>query len=131
MIVLPPNTCVQLFDKLIQPISLYGSEVWAPFCLNSCYTNITNKDSLFGKFTDFPGFSSQINFDERLLKVNEKALILILQSCENSFLPLSQIGVRGIVVTCDVRLSVGASVGGSGPSSNWFPSISGRTPWLI
>jgi hypothetical protein len=24
---LPPNTCVQLFDKLIQPVSSYGSEV--------------------------------------------------------------------------------------------------------
>jgi hypothetical protein len=53
---LPPNTCVLLSDKLIEPVSLYGSEVWAPFCLNSRYTNISNKEDLFRKFSDFPGF---------------------------------------------------------------------------
>ena len=72
---LPVRTCVDLFDKLIQPVALYGSEVWAPFCLN-LNNALSTKDTLFSKFTDFPGFSTQIKFDKRLLKVHDKAVNL-------------------------------------------------------
>lgn len=72
---LPVHTCVDLFGKSIQPITLYGSEVWAPFCLNLSNA-LSTRDTLFSKFTDFPGFLAQIKFDKRLLKVHDKAVNL-------------------------------------------------------
>ena len=72
---LPIYTCVQLFDKLIQPIATYGAEVWAPFCLSS--RNLLNLNgSLFSKYTEFPCSAVQLKFGKRILSVHEKSVNL-------------------------------------------------------
>lgn len=72
---LPVGTCTNLYDRLISPIALFGSELWAPFCLNLKAINNANF-SIFNKYTDFPGMQMQLKFDKRILQVHEKSVNL-------------------------------------------------------
>ena len=100
---LPPTTSVDLYNKLIEPISSYGSEVWAPFCLNLNGV-IKSKCPIFDRFLDFPGSRPFLKFCKRILGVHEKAcnlavlgelgqpppIIPILVKCINFWLHILQ-----------------------------------------
>ena len=72
---LPPICSLNLYQKIIQPIASYGSEVWAPyyFSLNGV---LKKKCSIFDKFIDSPGAKCLLKFCKRLLGVHEKSVNL-------------------------------------------------------
>ena len=72
---LPPDICCELFDRLILPVASYGAEVWAPSCIKS--RNLMElQGSIFSRYLDFPGTSTQLKFDKRLLHVPERSINL-------------------------------------------------------
>jgi len=72
---LPVSTCLALFDKLIQPISTYAAEVWAPFCIN--LNNIFKKDlSIHHRYLEFPGTHIHLRFCKRQLKIHDRSVNL-------------------------------------------------------
>jgi hypothetical protein len=72
---LPLNCCVDLFEKLIQPIACFGSEIWAPYNFSMAKV-LKGKCSIFSKYNEFPGAKIILKFCKRILKVNEKSVNL-------------------------------------------------------
>ena len=59
--VIPVRTFLKLFDAVIQPILLYGSEIWGPEVLNIEYLNLNSKIE-----------KTQIKYLKSILQVNSK-----------------------------------------------------------
>jgi hypothetical protein len=73
--ILPLDTCINLFERLIQLIALFGSEIWAPFCINLSKV-IKGKCSIFSQCLEFPSSKIILKFGKRLLQVHEKSVNL-------------------------------------------------------
>jgi hypothetical protein len=73
---LKPDVSMKLFDQLIKPIALYGSEIWAPDLLKSSQDERSKFNDSLGKFS-----SEKINlsFERFILGVHKKSQVSAVQ----------------------------------------------------
>ena len=65
-----PKVMLELFDKTILPIALYGSEVWGTMCFP---VNVKNENLTDGNPANNPVEKIQVKFCKRILGVNDKS----------------------------------------------------------
>ena len=67
-----PALSLELFDQLIKPICMYGSELWGPDCLNMRKQDV---DKLFSRFDKLNCEKIHLSFCRYILGVHRKAQI--------------------------------------------------------
>ena len=65
-----PKTAIKLFDQLIKPIALYGSEIWGPGKLSA---SLQNKQMLNKSFSKMSCEKVNLSFCRSILGVHKKA----------------------------------------------------------
>jgi hypothetical protein len=70
---LQPHVGLQLFDQLIKPVMLYGSEIWGYFSITSAVYRRDPDRYLENIFEDLPGERVCMSFAKQMLGVNHKA----------------------------------------------------------
>ena len=69
---LKPYICLKLFDQLIKPICLYGSEIWGPSTINLADTE-GNNGKLEATFDKILCEKLNLSFSKFILGVHKKA----------------------------------------------------------
>ena len=69
---LKPDICLKLFDQLIKPIALYGSDIWG---VDFARVNPNNRDKFIESLGKFTSEKLNLSFSRFLLGVHKKAQV--------------------------------------------------------